>query len=320
MPTSCRTLCTAVWLLAVCASFSVAQEAGAGAAGAQATLQVTEVGAEELVVALEEEIDPKRYTLREIYDVYAASVELDGHPCYLDLVDSVYLARAEKSRLVFHYVWAGEQRNLEEGHYLQATGRQYRSRAETIRTLLPSAAGRGGAGPAPRVAGIVLSGAHFDILNVGAADTQAEGAFQDTGPSFGGDLELLLHLFNQIGLRARIASGPYLQSVNLSVFAKWRHRLENVPISLCVSAGFFPWSTPMTRYTYSGGYVSSFRYMFAAGLGLGLHLDGLTGNPFLKRLILELEYGGKMASSIDTLSFFGPVDLFLALKLGLRLF
>jgi hypothetical protein len=91
-----------------------------------------------------------------------------------------------------------------------------------------------------------------------------------------------------------------------------------LPLSLYASIGFFPWSMPMVRYSLESLSYGDFKYVFTGGLGLEIYFDQWTKNAFLKRLVLDAEFGAKVTSSDS--GFFGASDLFVALKLGFRIF
>jgi len=58
------------------------------------------------------------YEVDEMFAIYERVEEIDGVIRYIGYVDSVYLKSIDRYKLVFGYIWSGEQRNIKEGYYL----------------------------------------------------------------------------------------------------------------------------------------------------------------------------------------------------------
>ncbi|MBN2533072.1 MAG: hypothetical protein JXB88_09275 [Spirochaetales bacterium] len=66
------------------------------------------------------------YKVDELFAIYERVVEIDGVIRYTGYVDSVYLKSINRYKLVFGYIWSGEQRNIKEGYYLVRTYVSYK--------------------------------------------------------------------------------------------------------------------------------------------------------------------------------------------------
>lgn len=69
------------------------------------------------------------YEINEMFAIYEYVEEIDGVIRYSGYVDSVYLKSITRYKLVFGYIWSGEQRNIKEGYYLVRTYVLYTSQS-----------------------------------------------------------------------------------------------------------------------------------------------------------------------------------------------
>ena len=83
--------------------------------------------------------DTDGFKTDEIYAIYERKMEIDGVVRYTGYVDSVYLHKVDRYKLVFAYLWSGAKRNIREGYFLVRTHVPFIKKEKSLTPLIESA-------------------------------------------------------------------------------------------------------------------------------------------------------------------------------------
>lgn len=237
----------------------------------KAELKISDLTDQNVEVLLPEVIEPKDYTLSEVYDIYKLSEVVAGERVYSDFIDSVYLAKIGKNKLIFNYTWDGEQKYLAKYYVLYPTGRQYLKETKQISRLLENNDHRyGNAQWASVASGFVT------IISTGPGYT-AENDPATKMFSSGGVRADLLGMLNTFGVRIGVDSGYALGAYQLEVGMDYYLLLTN---SFRMYAGFGILPLGLWQSTQNKALLSGY-------LGFWVFVND-TDSDFLNKLLIEV--------------------------------
>ncbi len=142
----------------------------------------------------------------QIYDVYADLLVLGETKSYEKLVDSVYLTKVTRGKLIFGYIWEGEKVVLKKGYYLVPSGRKYAAKVQQLKKLTDKQ-------DASLFSSDVVQLFHF----TGGGLAIETGV--DTETNYSGVLqsELSLLFFGRVGFTLRVHTNELFNVLNLDI-------------------------------------------------------------------------------------------------------
>jgi hypothetical protein len=244
-----------------------------------------------------------QFTVMEVFDVYEKSEMIDSEKTYSGYVDSVYLESIKyvktdgAYKLVFKYVWEGEDKYIEKGFILVPTGRKFEIDKTDIKLFAQTRYiedQRASADESRQLLNLYLNSGCIFNINMEKINSLYSAELK---------LECMARFIDIIAVRANIASGRNFGQFDFSLSAEYHYTFIIRPVFWSVYLGVG--KTLLTMNPQGADF-----YQVKYGTCFDLREPS---NIILNHLFIDLSYFIKYSM------FMMPSEIAFELKLGYRL-